>query len=84
MIGLGTGWCLIEATALGFQLHIKKVFVSQLSQNPRVNFELKKQEQPVAEYEKFFRFFEEGNRLFKEGKYSEAIASYKSCLDENP
>jgi tetratricopeptide (TPR) repeat protein len=45
---------------------------------------LKKEEQPVAKDEKFYRFFEEGNRLFKEGKYSEAIASYKSCLDENP
>lgn len=86
MLGLGTGLCLVEATAPGFQLHIKEVFVSQIHQNTLVNFILKKKKQPitVVKDEEFFRFFEEGNRLFKEGKYSEAIASYKSCLEENP
>lgn len=86
MSGLGTGLCLVEATAPGFQLHIKEVFVSQLYQNPRVNFILKKKKQPITivKDEEFFRFFEEGNRLFNEGKYSEAIASYKSCLGKNP
>ena len=89
MINLGSGLCLIEASAPGFQSHVERVSISQINPNNRVNFKLKRIELPPEEKEEaidemFFKYFEDANKIFKEGKYKEAIVTYKLCLDENP
>jgi len=89
MTNLGSGLCLIEASALGFQSHVERVSISQVNPNNRVNFKLKRiepapEEKEEAKEDMFFKYFEEANKLFEEGKYKEAIVTYKLCLDENP
>ncbi|MFB0565697.1 MAG: carboxypeptidase regulatory-like domain-containing protein, partial [Candidatus Aminicenantaceae bacterium] len=89
MTNLGSGLCMIEASAPGFHSHVERVFISQINPNFRLNFKLKKIESPPEEQEEptdemFFKYFEEANRLFEEGKYKEAVVTYKLCLDENP
>lgn len=85
-IGLGTGSWILAASAPGFQPFEKTVNVSQLEVNPKVQIVLKKPEktQGGLSDETSVTLLEEGNQLYKDGKYDEAIASYQKFLEVNP
>jgi tetratricopeptide (TPR) repeat protein len=85
-IGLGTGNWTLTVKAAGYLPADKVVNVSQLSVNPRVEITLEKAAEGsgVLSDETSVEFLEEGNALYKEGRYDEAIAAYLKFLETNP
>jgi len=89
--GLGTGYFRFTATMEGFGTTYHEIRVSQFSQNnPAIDFTLKKIDltsmsgMPVIEDETALVLFEEGNQLFEEEKYAEAVAKFEEFLAVNP
>jgi tetratricopeptide (TPR) repeat protein len=86
-LGLGTGnWNLISY-AKGYDPVNQPVYVSQLAINPPVKIKLKKSEKPgggLIEDEASFAFLENGNKLFREGKYDEAVVQFETFIQKNP
>jgi tetratricopeptide (TPR) repeat protein len=86
LIGLGTGRCNIIVLADGYLPADQQVTVSQLNRNPPVNFTL------VLDLEKKARvkdeaaagLLEQGNNLFNERKYTEALAVFNQFAVDNP
>jgi TolA-binding protein len=85
-IGLGTGNWTLSASVPGYKPVEQAVSVSQLAVNPKVQVVLKKPDKTsgVLQDEKSVEFLEQGNQLFKDGKYDEAIAAYEEFLKANP
>jgi tetratricopeptide (TPR) repeat protein len=85
-IGLGSGNWNLTVTAAGFMPYERVVNVSQLQVNPKVTVALKKVEQGsgVLSDEASIALLEEGNRLYKDGQYDEAITVYRKFLEANP
>ena len=85
-IGLGSGTWTLTVAAPGFLPFEKIVSVSQLEVNPRAQVSLQKPEKGsgVLSDETSLAVLEEGNRLYKESRYDEAIASYMKFLELNP
>jgi tetratricopeptide (TPR) repeat protein len=85
-IGLGTGNWFLGVTAPGFEPYEKMVNVSQLSVNPKVKVVLTKAAKGsgILSDEKSVEFLEQGNQLYKDGQYDEAIAAYEKFLEANP
>jgi tetratricopeptide (TPR) repeat protein len=84
LAGLPSGWVKVEVTAPGFIPMSKNVEVSQINVNPQILLHLKKAEEFMGQDEDSAGIFEEGNALFEQGKYDEAIASYQDFLAKNP
>ncbi len=84
IMGLGTGVWKLSIFAEGFETIEKVVFISQLERNPSIEVTIKKMKPATPEYEEGVEFLEEGNRLFAEKKYDEAINSYMKFLEKNP
>jgi tetratricopeptide (TPR) repeat protein len=89
--GLGTGVFRITASKEGYDSAYHEMQVSQFARNnPAVSFALNKMQAapmggiPGIEDESTLVFFEEGNQLFEEEKYTEAIAKYEEFLAANP
>jgi tetratricopeptide (TPR) repeat protein len=82
--GLPSGYVKIEVSAPGFIPTSKNVEVSQININPQIILHLKKAEEFIGQDEDSSGIFEEGNVLFEQGKYDEAIASYQDFLEKNP
>lgn len=86
MIGLGTGHANMMVLADGFLPATQQVSVSQLNRNPPVNFVL------TVDLEKKARLkddaavsqLEQGNALFNERKYQEALAVFNQFAVDNP
>lgn len=85
-IGLGTGNWTLSASVPGYQPVEQAVSVSQLAVNPKLQIVLKKPEKTtgVLQDEKSVALLEQGNQLFKDGKYDEAITAYEKFLEANP
>jgi tetratricopeptide (TPR) repeat protein len=85
-LGLGTGNWTLTATVTGYMPQDKTLYVSQLSQNPKVVIHLQKVTKGagVVADEATFAILEKANQLFKEAKFDEAIASYQDFLAKNP
>lgn len=85
-IGLGTGKWTLTASVPGYAPVEQAVDVSQLVVNPRLVVVLKKPEKTpgVIQDEKSVELLEQGNQLFNDGKYDEAIAIYEQFLQANP
>jgi thioredoxin-like negative regulator of GroEL len=85
-IGLGTGDWVLTGSVPGYQPIEQTIAVSQLAVNPKVQVVLKKPEKTtgMVQDEKSIELLEQGNQLFKDGKYDDAIASYQQLLDANP
>jgi len=85
-IGLGTGIWTLAASVPGFAPVEQVVNVSQLAVNPKLIVVLRKPEKTsgVIQDEKSVALLEQGNQLFKDGKYDEAIALYEQFLQANP
>lgn len=87
--GLGTGVFIITATKDGYAPMQQRMNVSQFSSNnPPVEMTLQKIEQAAGlgnlENEAALALFEEGNQLFEQGQYQEAIAKYREFLEKQP
>ena len=85
-IGLGTGNWILSASVPGYQPVEQTINVSQLAVNPKVQVVLKKPEKTtgVLQDEKSVELLEQGNQLFKDSKYDEAIAAYQKFQEANP
>ncbi len=87
ILGLGTGMWRVEARAEGYAGAAQDVNVKQLERNPEVFLTLKKLGQtdmPTIQDSSSLALFEQGNQLFAEKKYDEAIAAYGQFLQANP
>ncbi|MGB6865577.1 MAG: tetratricopeptide repeat protein, partial [Candidatus Aminicenantaceae bacterium] len=84
MTGMSSGYVKIDVSAPGFMPTSKNVEVSQLNVNPQIILHLKKAEEFIGQNEDSSGIFEEGNVLFEQGKYDEAITSYQDFLEKNP
>ncbi len=84
LTGLPSGWVKIDVSAPGFIPTSKNVEVSQINVNPQIVLYLKKAEEFLGQEEDTSGIFSEGNALFEEGKYDEAITSYLEFLEKNP
>lgn len=87
--GLASGYFILVAELEGYEPSSVKIQVSQFSQNnPPITLVLKKIFIPEAEApaqdEIDAALLQEGNRLFSEQKYTEAVGKFQSFLDENP
>jgi tetratricopeptide (TPR) repeat protein len=85
-IGLGTGNFFLGAVAPGFEPFEKMINISQLAVNAKVQIVLKKAEKAsgVISDEKSVELLEQGNQLYKDGRYDEAIAAYQKFQEVNP
>jgi tetratricopeptide (TPR) repeat protein len=85
-LGLGTGNWALTATITGYLPQDKTLYVSQLSQNPKVVVHLQKVTKGagVVADEATFAILEKANQLFKEAKFDEAMSSYQEFLQKNP
>jgi len=84
ILGLGSGYYKIQASAPGYLPTSKNIKVSQIERNPFLTLVLKRAERPVAQDEGSLDLFEEGSRLFEEKKYDEALESFEQFLENNP
>ena len=84
IMGLSSGFFKVEVTAPGFVPLTRNVEVSQINVNPQIILNLKRAEEFVGQDEDSTGIFEEGNALYEQGKYDEAIAFYQSFLEKNP
>jgi len=84
IMGLSSGFFKVEVTAPGFVPLTRNVEVSQINVNPQIILNLKRAEEFAGQDEDSTGIFEEGNALYEQGKYDEAIASYQSFLEKNP
>lgn len=85
-LGLGTGNWTMTAMLTGYMPQDKTLYVSQLSQNPKVVVHLQKMAKGagIVADEATFAILEKANQLFKESKFDEAIAGYEEFLAKNP
>ena len=85
-LGLGTGNWTMTATMAGYMPQDKTLYVSQLSQHPKVIVHIQKVTKGagVVADEATFAILEKANALYKESKFEEAIASYREFLEKNP
>lgn len=88
ILGLGTGFWRVTATAKGYARSFVEINVRQLRRNPPIAFILKKvatvTDMPVIEDESTVQLFEQGIQFFSEKKYDEAIAAFQDFLQKNP
>jgi tetratricopeptide (TPR) repeat protein len=86
--GLGTGVFIITAAKDGYAPEQERMNVSQFSSNnPPVDMTLRKLQDigfSDLENQEFMALFEEGNQLFEQGQYQEAVAKYQEFLEKQP
>ncbi|MFQ6038097.1 MAG: tetratricopeptide repeat protein [Candidatus Aminicenantales bacterium] len=82
--GLGSGHWRILIQAPGYAPFQKTVDVMQLERNPSVKAVLKRLEERIVEDVPGIELFEQGNALFKQGKYEQALAAFQEFLSANP
>jgi len=88
--GLGTGVFRVTASKEGYDSTYQEMQVSQFARNnPSIDFVLNKTKAatsgiPGIEDESTLVLFEEGNQLYEQEKYNEAIAKYEEFLAANP
>jgi Tfp pilus assembly protein PilF len=85
-IGLGTGDWILTASVPGYMPVEQTINVSQLAVNPKVQVVLKRPEKTpgVLQDETSVALLEQGNQLYKDGNYDEAIAAYQKFQEANP
>lgn len=84
ILGLGSGYYKIQASAAGYLPTFKNIKLSQIERNPSLTLVLKRAKKPVSQDKESLTLFEEGSRLFEEKKYDEALTSFKLFLQKNP
>jgi tetratricopeptide (TPR) repeat protein len=86
MIGLGTGRANMMVVADGYLPATQQVTVSQLNRNPQVNFVLQIDLEKKARLkdEAAAGLLDQGNNLYNERKYQEALVIFNQFSAENP
>lgn len=84
LAGLSSGFFRVEVSAAGFIPMSKNVEVSQININPQIIHHLKRAEEFIGQDADSSALFEEGNALYEEGRYDEAIATFQEFLEKNP
>ncbi|GEM_PF-599370 len=86
ILGLGTGMWRIVAKAKGYLPGYTEQFVHQLSRNPDITITLRKMTglQALLSDRNAMKKLEEGNKLFEEKKYEEALKKFKELTEEYP
>jgi len=86
IMGVGTGNWTITVQAEGFGPASTNARISQLDKNPKIMVTLTKRapSSGFVQDEATFKMLEEGNTLFKDGKYDTAIVTYEDFLTKNP
>ncbi len=79
---LGKGWWRIVATAPGYMADKKRIDVLQYGKNPKVFLRLEKPDPKEVAVEA--GGIGDGNKLFEEAKYEEALEAYQDFLTKNP
>ncbi|MGD2294657.1 MAG: tetratricopeptide repeat protein [Candidatus Aminicenantes bacterium] len=88
--GLGTGYFRFTVSAEGYGTTYHETRVSQFAQrNPPIKFTLKKvqvsaMDMPAIQDEGSLALFEEGNQLYEQEKYDEAVVKFEEFLAANP
>lgn len=84
LAGLPSGFFRIEVSAPGFIPMSKNTEVSQININPQIILYLKRAEEFIGQDSDSTGIFEEGNALFEQGRYDDAIVSFQEFLEKNP
>lgn len=86
ILGLGTGMWRIVARAKGYLPGYTEQFVHQLSRNPDITITLRKMTglQALLSDKSAMKKLEDGNRLFEEKKYEEALKKFEELISEYP
>lgn len=84
LAGLPSGFFKITVSAPGFIPLSKNVEVSQININPQIILQLKRAEEFIGQDSDSSGIFEEGNALYEQGRYDEAIVSFLDFLEKNP
>ena len=86
ILGLGTGMWRIIARAKGYFPSYTEQFVHQLSRNPDITLTLRKMSglESLLSDKKAMKNLQEGNKLFEEGKYEEALKKFQEILKDHP
>lgn len=87
IIGLGTSQWSLTAVADGFQPTVQNIHVRQLERNPAIIVTLKRAaptDKPLIEDEASLALIDQGNQLYNDGKYDEALAQFRDVLARNP
>jgi len=86
ILGLGTGNWKITAEHADYISLSTDQNVKQLGENPALDFVLKKAQKQTGglEDQASIQLLEDGNRLFEEKKYDDALALFSQFLEKNP
>ncbi len=84
ILGMGTGMWRFIVRAKGYFPVYQDRYIRQLVQNKDLNFTLKKSPVSVISDKKIIDKVDEGNKLYSEGKYEEALKVFKDLLKEHP
>jgi len=86
-LGLGTGQWRLSVTADGHLPAVHDFYVKQLETNPKITISLKKAGPAgggLVKDEATLQLIDEGNQLFNEKNYDQAIQVYREFLEKNP
>jgi len=82
---LGTGLYEFTAVASGYQPMILTLQISQAARNPDLEFVLKKLTgEMIAEADPNYPLIKEGNELFEQGRYDEAMDRFQQVVNSAP
>ena len=87
IMALGTGDWRVTASAEGYIPAAKNTYIRQLEKNPKIVLKLKRVNQsdlPVIQDESSLELLEQGNKLFENRKYEEALDVFRKFLELNP
>ena len=87
LMGLGTGRWKVTVTADGYVPASTDIYVQQLERNPKITLTLNRlhaEDRPLIEDESSFELLDQGNQLFSEKKYDEALLAFEEFLEKNP
>jgi Tfp pilus assembly protein PilF len=84
VMGLGSGMWRITLTLEGFRTRVEDAEVSQFGQNVPVRSVLRKAPTEGPGADTGVGLVEEGNRLFEDKRYDEALAVYRRFLEKHP
>ena len=85
-IGLGTGNCSVTASADGYLDAVSHAYVQQLEKNPPLKLILREDKEKKAHVkdEASLQELDNGNQLFSERKFDEALLIFQKFAENNP
>ena len=86
-LGLGTGEWRIDVTANGYLPAAQNTYVKQLETNPKIVITLRKVPPAgggLIQDQATLQLIDNGNQLFNEKNYDEAISVFREFLEKNP